>query len=256
MDPGMEIQGIKGERWPARELGARREPLRCGNKLLARLPDTELARFLPHFERVEIAARQVLHHRNLPMDYVHFVEAGLISVMAKMSEQSWVEVWLIGSDGTTGIAVALGDHHPQHRRVVQIGGSALRIATPALRRLLSDSKPLRDVLLKYVQIVLLQASQSGACNAQHAVRQRLARWLLLARDSVGSSRLPLPQQVLGRLIGVRRATISDCLRDIEASGAVRTTRRLVEITDADALEALACDCYRTIKRERQRLLGY
>jgi hypothetical protein len=56
-------------------------------------------------------------------------------------------------------------------------------------------------------------------------------------------------------MGVRRATISECLGEMEARGAVRTGRRLIEITDAAALETLSCGCYRVVRRERQRLLG-
>ena len=130
------------------------------------------------------------------------------------------------------------------------------ILAPDFRHLLQFSEPLREFLLKYAQLVLLQTSQSGACNAQHSVKQRLARWLLLACDGLGSTLVPVPQQMLGRLIGVRRATISACLNDIEARAAIRTARRLIEITDAEALELLSCDCYRIIKRERQRLLGW
>ncbi len=233
-----------------------RPTLRCGNRVLAQLPEQELAKLLPSFQRVEISPKQVLHHRSLPMEHVYFVESGLISVMARIGDQSWVEVWLIGSGGMTGIPFLLGDSKPPHRRVVQIGGSALRIATPDLRALLRDNEPLRDLLFKCSQVALLQTSQSGACNAQHAVGQRLGRWLLLARDALGSGCIPLPQQVLARLIGVRRATISECLTEMEKHSAVRKRRRLIEITDADALEQLTCDCYRIIKKERQRLLGF
>jgi CRP-like cAMP-binding protein len=226
------------------------------NRLLNQLPDREMARVLPFFERVGIAERQVVHHWNMPMEYVYFVERGLISVMAKISGQDWTEVWLIGSDGTTGIPIVLGETHPPHRRVVQIGGCALRISAPSFRHLLQMSEPFREILLKYVQIVLLQTSQSGVCNAQHSVKRRLARWLLLACDALGSRHVPLPQEMLGRLIGVRRATISDCLNDIEGCAAIRLSRRLIEITDTEALESLSCDCYRIIKHERQRLLGW
>ena len=227
-----------------------------GNRLLGRLPEKEMVRLMPLFERIELTPRQILHHRNLPMEHIYFVECGLVSVMAKTSHREWVEVWLIGSDGMTGIPIVLGDTHPSHRRVVQIGGSALRISTQDFRHLLQVSEPLREILLNYVEVVLLQTSQSGACNAQHAVKQRLARWLLLARDVLGSSLMPVPHEMLGRLIGVRRATITNCLNDFEACAAVRTARRLIEITDAQLLESLSCDCYHIIKHERLRLLGW
>jgi CRP-like cAMP-binding protein len=233
----------------------RRSHATTANRLLNSLPKTELQRLLPLFERVTLAPKQVLHHRYLPMADVYFIESGLISVMAKIGERHWVEVWLVGSDGTTAIPVALGDDTSPHRRVVQIGGSALRIATPAFRRLLQSNALLRESVLKSIRLALLQTSQSGACNAQHSVMQRLARWLLVARDALGSGRVPLPQQMLSRLIGVRRATISDCLAEMERRELIRSSRCLVEISDAAGLEAVACDCYRILKKERHRLLG-
>lgn len=225
------------------------------NRLLTILPKTELDRLLPLFQRVNIAPKQVLHHRYLPMEHVYFIESGLISVMAKIGDHHWVEVWLVGSDGTTAIPVTLGDDYSPHRRVVQIAGTALRIATPAFRRLLQSNKSLRDIVLKSIHLALLQTSQSGACNAQHSVMQRLARWLLVARDALGCGRVPLPQQMLSRLIGVRRATISDCLKEMERRKLIRSSRCLVEIADGNALEAVACDCYRMLKKEHQRLFG-
>lgn len=225
------------------------------NRLLNSLAKTELQSLLPLFDRVTLAPKQVLHHRYLPMEHVYFIESGLISVMAKIGERHWVEVWLVGSDGTTAIPVTLGDDTSPHRRVVQIAGTALRIATPDFRGLLQSNKALREIVLKSIRLALLQTSQSGACNAQHSVMQRLARWLLLARDALGSGRVPLPQQMLSRLIGVRRATISDCLQDMEGRKLIRSSRCLVEIADTEALEAIACDCYRILKKERHRLLG-
>lgn len=243
------------ERLPAPAAFGRRAQATTTNRVLNSLPSSEQERLLPLFERVAIAPKQILHHRNLPMEHVYFIESGLISVMAKIGDRHWVEVWLVGSDGTTATSVALGDDTSPHRRVAQIGGSALRIATPAFRRLFQSNARLRESVLKSIRLTLLQTSQSGACNAQHSVMQRLARWLLLARDALGSGRVPLPQQMLSRLIGVRRATISDCLAEMERRELVRSSRCLVEIADAASLEAVACDCYRILKNERHRLLG-
>jgi CRP-like cAMP-binding protein len=224
-------------------------------RLISRLPDREVARLMPLLQRVELAPRQVLHYRNLPLEHVYFIERGLISVMAKVSDRDWVEAWLVGSEGTTGVPVMLGDAQPPLRRVVQIGGTALRMPVAAFRSLLERSEPFRHMLLRYTQVVLLQSSQCGVCNAQHSMRQRLARWLLLARDGLQAVRIAVPHQALARLMGVRRATISECLKDIEARGAIRTGRRLIEVAEPDTLERCACDCYRIIRRERQRLLG-
>jgi CRP-like cAMP-binding protein len=226
------------------------------NRLISHLPEKELRRLRPLFERVKISPRQVLHHWNTPMEHVYFVEEGLVSVLAKIGAQKWVEVWLVGSDGMTGIPVLLGDPFPTHRRVVQIGGTALRISRTSFERALSESEDLRLILLKYLQFVLIQTSQSGACSAHHTTLQQLARWLLVAQQALQSDQFSLSHDVLARLIGVRRATVSVGLANIARTGAIQTSRGLIGIKSAERLEAVGCDCYRIIRRERKRLLGW
>jgi CRP-like cAMP-binding protein len=226
------------------------------NRLLRRLPADELSALLPLMRPVEISARQVLHHWNLPMEHVYFIESGLVSVSAKIGGDRSVEAWLIGSEGMTGISVLLEDaDNPPHRRVVQVAGRALQISASDLRRAFAERPRVRNVLLRYVQVVLLQTSQSGACNAQHSVQQRLARWLLVAVDALGTTDLPLTHQVLGQLLGIRRPSVTECLAVLEGNGGLRNTRGHIEINDPEALQAQSCACYRIIKRDYARLLG-
>lgn len=225
------------------------------NRLLRSLPAAELASVLTLCERVELRPRQILHHWNLPMREVYFVEHGLISVSVKVSRERSVEGWLIGAEGMTGIPILLGDaDNPPHRRVVQVGGSALRMSARDLAAAVQELEALRNTLHRYVQFVLCECAQWGACNAHHSLRQRTARWLLGARDGLQDERLPITHQLLARLLGVRRASVSECLAALEAAGAIRNTRSLVEITDADALQETACDCHRIVRREYRQLL--
>jgi len=225
------------------------------NRLLRRLPSTELQALLARTERIDLHPRQILHHWNMPMRDVYFVEQGLVSVSVKISRERAVEGWLIGSEGMTGIPVLLGDHErPPYRRVVQVGGSALRIGAGDLLAAVRELETLRGLLLRYAQFVLCQSSQWGACNAHHSLRQRMGRWLLAARDGVESDRLPVTHQLLARLLGVRRASVSECLSALEAEGIIRNTRSLVEIARPEALMSMSCDCYRVVQRDYQRLL--
>lgn len=226
------------------------------NRLLATLSDEDWEMLRSLLEPVEIKSRQILHHSKLPMQHVYFVEKGLVSVSARTTREQWVEVWLIGAEGMTGIPVVLGDEsEPPLRRMVQVGGRALRIPSMDFRRAVEDSRSLRHAMLKYVQVVMLQTSQSGACNSHHSLKQRLARWLLLARDALEEDALPLTHNVLARLLGVRRPSVTDCLGLLEGMNAIHNTRGMVTITDPDELEAVCCECHRLIRREYDRLLG-
>jgi CRP-like cAMP-binding protein len=225
------------------------------NRLLRKLPPGELQRLMARAERIELHPRQILHHWNMPMRDVYFVEQGLVSVSVKISREQAVEGWLIGSEGMTGIPVLLGDHeNPPYRRVVQVGGSALRLAADDLQAAVRELQTVRALLLRYAQFVLCQSSQWGACNAHHSLKQRMGRWLLAASDGVESHRLPVTHQLLARLLGVRRASVSECLNALEAEGVIRNTRSLIEIARPDALVAMSCDCYRVVQRDYRRLL--
>lgn len=226
------------------------------NRLLDLLAPADAARLAPLLHPVELKPRQILHHWNARMEHVYFIQEGLVSVSARTSRDTSVEVWLIGSEGMTGIPVVLGSEHaPPHRRVVQVGGRALRMAAHDLQAVLDHMPALKKLLLRYVEVVLLQTSQSGACNAQHSVKQRLCRWLLLARSGLGSDELPITHRSLSRLLGVRRATVTECLGTLEREGAIATRRGRMQVVNAEILETISCDCHRMIAREYERLIG-
>lgn len=207
-------------------VGLQKQPvLVAENRLLARLPAEELLCLRAALERVVLKPRQVLHHRNMPIHHVYFLEKGLVSVAACTGPGESVEVWLVGSDGLVGLPAVLADcsTHP-HRRTVQIRGAAFRITTTELRKAMDSLPSLRTTLLSYAEVVLPQASQSGACNSRHVLRQRLARWLLVAHDALRSEELRLTHQVLARLLGVRRASVTECLAALEGEACLENTR--------------------------------
>ncbi len=225
------------------------------NGLLRLLPAEDWHRLRANFRLVELKPRQVLHHWRMPMQHVYFIESGLVSTAAWLGNDLFVEVWLIGSEGMTGLPIILGDRDdPPHRRVVQVGGRAWRVSVNDLTRSMEEVPSLRSILLRYVQIVLMQTSQVGACNAHHEIKQRVARWLLQARDALQSHDLPLTHEVLGRLLGIRRASVSECLGVLESERGIELRRGLIQIIDSGQLERTACACYRIIRREHRRLL--
>jgi CRP-like cAMP-binding protein len=223
------------------------------NRLLRRLPANDFAYLQSSLTPIELKAHSVLHHRRLPFSTLYFIETGLVSVSAKIDSDKWVEVWLIGSEGMAGLPVALGRRRARHRRLVQVGGSALAMTADEFQDALNHIQSLRSIMNDYMYLVLLQTSQSGACNAHHSVRQRLARWLCLACDSLQSFTLPLTHDVLAGLLGIRRASVSECLELFESERIVENSRGLIHLTDPKGMERNCCDCYRFISREYRRL---
>lgn len=206
------------------------------NKLLNSLPAQDLARLRPYLTRVPLKARRVLHHWSMPIEQVYFVEAGLVSVVARVDREHDVEVWIIGCEGFAGVPAILGAGTPPHRRVVQVDGHALCMTVTDLHQLMDRLPAFRDMLLRYVQAVLSQTSQVGACNGSHSLEHRLARWLLMARDRL-SEELPLTHEMLSRMLGVRRASVTETVTTLEEIGALRKHRGSIHVVDGEKLEA-------------------
>lgn len=223
--------------------------LHVTNGILKRLPDAEFQALAPLLQRVELRPRQVLEHCHLPVQFAYFIEDGLISTTISTSREKTVETWPVGYEGTTAFpAIARGDRDLSYRRVVLIGGSALRIGIGDLAQAVQHLRLLRLLLCEYMVFVCWQASHIGACNAQHRLKQRVARWLLVACDRLGSDRVPLTHREIARVFGVRRAGISGALASFEDDGILRKTRGLIEVVDHRGLQSQACDCYRKLRR--------
>jgi len=73
--------------------------------------------------------------------------------------------------------------------------------------------------------------------------------LLHIHDRIDGNFIPLTQEALSELLGVRRTTVTLVVRKLRASGAVRSARRgLVEI-NRPRLEESACECFEVMRRK-------
>jgi CRP-like cAMP-binding protein len=172
-----------------------------------------------------------------------------VSVLASTDTRNAVEVWLVGREGVVGSAALLGMSTTPLRYLVQIGGSALRIDVDDLRQAVAELPQLRTLLLDDLHATLLRSSQSTACSLSHSFRQRLARWLLTAQDRSDRDEFRITHDLLARLLGVRRATVSETIKSLEGRGILARMRGLIKIRDRDRLEEVSCRCYRSLRVE-------
>jgi CRP-like cAMP-binding protein len=161
---------------------------------------------------------------------------------------------MIGKEGVVGVPVLLGADTSPLQAMVQIPGSALRMRANAFREEAVRRATLSALLLRYVQALHVQVSLSAACNGRHTLPERLARWLLMARDRATSDEMPLSHEFLSMMLGVRRAGVTVAVGTLKPAGLVRNTHGQVTILDRQGLEAACCECYRTVRNEYQRLL--
>ena len=223
------------------------------NKLLAALPSHVLGSLSELLEMVPLRSRRVLHQPRAPIDQVYFVEEGLVSVIAETGDGHEAEVWLTGCAGLVGVPAALGMKVSTHRRVVHAPGYAFRMSAANLQSAMHQMAELRELLLLHAGAVLVQASQSGACNATHHLKPRLARWLLLAADQYPGRDLPLTHRMLARILGVRRPSVTECLAVLADERLVQNSRGRIAVIDRAGLEATACACYHIIRKAEERV---
>lgn len=225
-----------------------------GNRLLAALPRDVLDRLRPHLKYVEMVHRHVLLKAGATIDYVYFPLQGMVSLVRQLEDGVEIEVGIVGNDGMAGAPVVLGTDVMPCEAMVQLPGSAMRLPVDVLRAELASSPELKELLLRYVQAFFFQVSQSVACNGRHTLEQRLARWMLMAHDCVEGDELLLSHEFLAMMLARRRAGVTTALGGLKAAGVVTNSHGRIVIRDRQALEAVACECYRAVKQEFRRLL--
>jgi CRP-like cAMP-binding protein len=231
-----------------------RSPYEVHNRILAALPPKELACLRPRLQPIDLAVRQLLSKADTPIDYGYFPQKGLISLVRPMRDGSMVEVGLVGREGFVGLAVVLGGRMHTVEKMVQVQGSALRISARALREELGNCPTLLAELLRYTQALLVQISQTAACNGRHTIQERLARWLLMARDRNDDDVVPLSHEFLSMMLGARRSGITMALGALRQAGLIGSSHNKIVIIDGPGLEAAACECYGAVRQETGRPL--
>jgi CRP-like cAMP-binding protein len=219
------------------------------NEILRDLPRNEFGIVLPKLELVRLQPRQVLHDAGDTLRSAYFCNTGLISILSVLSDGKTVEVGLVGREGFVGLPLIAGFRTSATRAVVQIEGTALRVDADSLAVILRQCPRLERKLQQFSQIMAMQATQIAACNRLHEVEERLARWLLMSADRVGTTSLGLTQEVLGQMLGTRRSSVTVAAGILQKAGLISYTRGDVRIVQREKLEQAACECYGLMLRQ-------
>ncbi|HEX8447262.1 MAG TPA: Crp/Fnr family transcriptional regulator [Sphingomonas sp.] len=226
------------------------------NALLSRMAPDDFALLQPHLERVELQVHDELMPPDADIAHVYFPESIMCSMVSTQEGDDKVEVGLVGYEGLTGIPVILRAGRSPVMGNVQIGGgTALRIPAADILAACNRSETLMTTLLRFVQATIVQAAQTSASNANYALPERLARWLLMCHDRVEGDDVPLTHEFMAIMLAVRRSGVTVTLHTLEGTGAIRSTRGLVTIRDRQRLEEIAGECYGAPESEYRRLLG-
>jgi CRP-like cAMP-binding protein len=218
------------------------------NRLLARLPPADFALLAPYLAEVTLDRGAVLQEPGQPITRISFPHGGLVSLLGILPEGQAVDTATIGHEGAIGLSAGLGSQIALSRAVVQLPGRAAQIAPARLAEVATHRQAVRNMIVRYGDVLLAQVQQSVVCNTVHHVQERLCRWLLHAHDRLDSDTVSLTQEFLSGLLGVQRTTVTAICRMLQADGVVDVRRGRIHIRDIGTLERKACTCYRVVRR--------
>lgn len=217
------------------------------NSLLAALPDKDYQLLWPRLEPVMLAFGEVLYHPGEPINHVYFPIDAMVSLLTQAEGHQALEVGLVGREGMLGTPLALGVSTSPVGAVVQVAGMALRKNATDFHKEFQRSMPLRREVYWYIYELMIQTTQTAACNRFHLIESRLARWLLMTRDRLRSNRFHLTQELLANMLGVRRVGITKAAGTLRRRNLISYNRGEITILDDAGLEAAACQCYQIVR---------
>lgn len=217
------------------------------NLWIASLEDADRQRLEPHLVQRDFAQGQMLYDAGEAVEAVWFPLNGVVSLMTVLPEDKMVETAAIGREGLVGVTCGPMNARAASRAIAQIEGSAACCPSDVFSDVLSDSASMRTALAKFTESLFAQVQQTAACNAQHRLDERLARWLLTLHDRADGNRFELTQSDIAGMLGVRRATVSEVGAELEGEHLIKRGRGWVEVLDRPALEDASCGCYRAMR---------
>jgi CRP-like cAMP-binding protein len=229
--------------------GAPRSP----NRLLANLSPADFELVEPYLRPLELIHTTVVATAGDELKDAYFPHSGIISLVVRLIEGETTEVAMVGRDSIFGASAALGGPLALTTAIVQSPGMCSALPIGRLIEAADLSRTFRTILARHEQAIFVQTQQAAACIAWHPAPERLARWLLRARDAAGSDELHLSPEFLGQMLGVKRNAASLVAGSLQDKGLVRIGRGQIRIVDAVKLKAAACECYSTVRDELEHL---
>ncbi len=221
------------------------ERLRSSNHLLSALATNDYVMLRKAMQPVAYPSGHVLYEPEAPVQYIYFPEEGLVSMISIMRSGHEVESAVVGREGAVGFIEAVGAGTMFSRAVVQIGLKAMRVPVKAYVAAFDSSRVFRRTIAAHVELNIAEGRQTIACISHHHLPQRLAWWILECQDRTGLDQLPLTQDFLSAMLGVKRSSVSPVAMDLKIRGLIDYKRGLINVVDREGLERVSCECYAT-----------
>ena len=224
------------------------------NNILAALDKLEYERIFPDLELVEMPLGWTLAEAGDHVQFIHFPISGIVSLIYELEDGSSSEIAIVGNEGMIGISIYMGGESMPSSTEVQCAGYAYRLSRKILKREFSLGGQLQKIALLYTQALIAQTSQTAVCNQHHTIDQQLCRWLLMSVDRLHENKVLITQELIAKLLGVRRESVTDVAGKLQKDGMIAYARGRITILDRPKLEKRVCECYAAVRTEYGRLL--
>jgi CRP-like cAMP-binding protein len=216
------------------------------NKLLSSLPRDHFDRLAPYLSTVSLPQGLVLYEAGDEVDQVYFPHYGMLSLLAVLRDGKAIETATVGREGVVGAMAGLGLYKSLVRVVVQMPLALSKVPATHFRTVAGGSDVIRNLCVRYNEVLLSQARVTAACNALHPIEARFCRWLLQSADRAAGDTVPLTQEFLAEMLGVRRTSVTEVASKVQNAGVITYSRGVIKILDRDALARMSCECYETL----------
>lgn len=197
----------------------------------------------PHAHPANYSAGNILFTPGTAIDKMYFMESGAVSLVLELANGQMIESAMIGHESVVGGQAALSEQEAFCKAIVQVAGRCRTLSIHVARQVAQESEEFRRAIVRHEQAVTAQAQQSAACNAAHNLHQRLARWLLRAREATGRDSFEVTQEFMAEMLGVGRTSVSLTAHQMQERGLIRYRRGNISIDNFPGLKEAACECY-------------
>lgn len=224
------------------------------NLILASLPNQDYERILPDLELIDLPVGTVISEGGDHVKYLYFPISGIVSLIYDLEDGSSSETAIVGNEGIVGISIYMGGESMPSSTEVQSIVQAYRLSRKIMKREFALGGQLQIISLLYTQALIAQTSQTAVCNQHHSLDQQLCRWLLMSLDRLPDDKLIITQGLIAKLLGVTRESVNITASNLQKEGLITYSRGQITVLKRAALEKRACECYKTVSEEYERLL--
>jgi CRP-like cAMP-binding protein len=227
---------------------------RSQNHILSKLSASDFQRLERHLKLVDLEHGRVLADSRQHVHKVFFPHSGVLSCVVELKDGSSIETGMIGNDGVFGAMQAIDDRLSLNKVMVQVPARASVVDAAIVKNVADSSPDFRSLIVKYEQFLLGQVQQTTACNAVHNIEARTCKWLVRMYDLAGTD-LPLTQEFLAQMMGVRRTSVSTVASQLQDKGLIEYRRGKVQIRNIDAVQLHACECADAVREQYAEVFG-